>query len=126
MDVLVETSGRRFGLRAPAFNGMQVQGGTAQWIVERPCNPNAEPHRQLFELPRFRAMRFAKCVAELGPLPGAAARPAERISLHRASLLRMNQRTDNPNCPIIALAVPRLCRRTDGLLVEQRWRQAAA
>jgi hypothetical protein len=74
-----ETTGKSIGLQADSPDGNPVEGGTAEWIVERPCDPLAfDLNQQLSILPRFDEIRFEECAAQLGPATGG---PAENVSL---------------------------------------------
>lgn len=53
-----------FGIEADAPDNIPVDGRTAQWIVERPGDPEAvDLNRQLYDLPRFKSVVIDDCAA---------------------------------------------------------------
>ena len=108
--------GHAIGLRQG--DDIRVAGGTAEWIVERPADPEAiDLDRQLYPLPAFGRLDFGGCVALAAPAPGA---PGEELTPRDARLLCMTARLDQPRRAVVIARAAMRGRPPDGLRIERR------
>jgi hypothetical protein len=69
----------------------RISGATAQWVVERPMQPNSD---DLFPLVDYGRVHFRRCWASVAPEPGAPSVGYQ--TLDGARFIRMYDRRDNP------------------------------